>query len=157
MSTVPLTNSAHVLNLSKSWSDWTRPGVTRSHFLSFLWQDQVTDSYKFLHDHVFQCVKWGLIMMRVHMITLTCVLVVLQVFGDESSQPRLECSSLCEQANSGFAGVCCGKMDSEKRVNLKCNDRSWVLWLRQWLWHCSEVPSWRGVLWQNWSVYLLTF
>ena len=33
---------------------------------------------------------------------------------DEASQPRLDCSSLCEEVNSGFAGVCCGKMKSEK-------------------------------------------
>ena len=60
--------------------------------------------------------------MKVLVIILSLVFV-LQVLCDEESQPRLDCGSLCEQVDSGLAGICCGKMKSENVENIV------ILWL----------------------------
>ena len=67
----------------------------------------------------FLCLKitflCGLMMVNVPVITLSLVFVLQVLSGSvEESQPRLDCGSLCEQVDSGLAGVCCGKMKSEK-------------------------------------------
>ena len=55
--------------------------------------------------------------MKVLVIILSLVFV-LQVLCDEESQPSLDCGSLCEQVDSGLAGICCGKMKSENVENI---------------------------------------
>ena len=52
-------------------------------------------------------------MIKLQVITLICVLSFLQVFSEEASQPKFSCTSLCEQVDFGFAGICCG------RINIK--------------------------------------
>ena len=70
-------------------------------------------------------------MVKFYMITLCCVLFVLQALSDqpirgqnsghvisfdqseasdEAGQPRFTCTSLCDQVDFGYAGICCGKM-----------------------------------------------
>ena len=51
-------------------------------------------------------------MVKVHLMTLSLVLFV------KESQPRLDCGSLCEQVDSGLAGICCGKRKSENVENI---------------------------------------
>ena len=43
--------------------------------------------------------------------TPLCVFFVLQVLceGEEASQAKFSCASLCEQVDFGYAGICCGK------------------------------------------------
>ena len=49
-----------------------------------------------------------LMMFKLQVITPLCVLSFLQVFSQEAGQPKLSCASLCEQVDSGYAGICCG-------------------------------------------------
>ena len=49
-------------------------------------------------------------MVKLPVITVSWVLLVLQVLGDEARQPRQDCAYLCEQVDSGYAGICCGKL-----------------------------------------------
>merc|ERR1719384_430553 len=57
-----------------------------------------------------------------HVMTLFCLLFVLQVFSEEAKD--LDCASLCEQVDSGFAGICCGHeycdCDSGSDIPLEC-------------------------------------
>ena len=63
-------------------------------------------------------------MLKLHVKTPLCVLLVLQVFSQEASQPKLSCASLCEQVDFGYAGICCGKIKyKSKKTNFFC-DRS---------------------------------
>lgn len=49
---------------------------------------------------------------------------VLQVFSEEAREPLLDCASLCEQVDTGFAGICCGQeycdCDSGSDLPLEC-------------------------------------
>ena len=53
--------------------------------------------------------------MRVPVITLSLVFVPL-VLSVEASEPGLDCGSLCEQVDSGLAGVCCGKTEKNEKM-----------------------------------------
>ena len=52
-------------------------------------------------------------MLKLHVITQLCVLSFsfLQVFSEEASHPKFSCTSLCEQVDFGFAGICCGRIN----------------------------------------------
>ena len=46
------------------------------------------------------------------MINLFCVVFVLQVLSEDARE--LDCASLCEQVDSGLAGICCGKINKKR-------------------------------------------
>ena len=50
--------------------------------------------------------------MRFQMINLFCVVFVLQVLSEDARE--LDCASLCEQVDSGLAGICCGKINKKR-------------------------------------------
>ena len=58
-------------------------------------------------------------MCKIHVSTQLCLLYVLHVLGDEASQPKFNCASLCEQVDFGYAGICCGNIKEEE--NFKKN------------------------------------
>ena len=66
-------------------------------------------------------------MAKFYVITLCCVLFVLQALSDQpiggqysdhvisdQSEDRFTCASLCDQVDFGYAGICCGKMQKVK-------------------------------------------
>ena len=53
--------------------------------------------------------------MMLKWITTLCVLFVLQVFSEEAKE--LDCASLCEQVDSGYAGICCGIQLSKRELS----------------------------------------
>ena len=93
-----------------------------------------------------------LMMLNLHVITPLFVMFVHQVFSHEATD--LDCASLCDQVEFGYAGICCG-IKFYLSINEKVKKpflnfyRSWVLRLWQWLWRSSGLPGGWAVLWQH--------